>query len=204
LMADVTSAATTLDRTWQDAADKEQRSASKVRAKNDAKAAFKQVARRAALIVYAQAGLSSQQISDVGLTVRKTHDTPRPPPSTAPSVIITGVDGHAVSLLLRNGTSVRRAKPENATGASIFTFVGEEPSLNVADWTFYESTSETRCTVEFDQTLTPGTKVWVTAFWVNAKLQSSPAATPVGTQIQFGGIRLPKVEAAPAERRRAA
>lgn len=37
--------------------------------------------------------------------------------------------------------------------------------------------------MEFSDTLEPFTKVWITALWINPRLQAGPACTPVATNL---------------------
>lgn len=50
------------------------------------------------------------------------------------------------------------------------------------------NTTRTDTSVEFDTLIAPGTKVWLTAFWRNPKDERGPVATPVSTQINYGGL----------------
>ena len=65
--------------------------------------------------------------------------------------------------------------------------------LNPSDPTQYEyegSTSRTTVDILFPESVVPGTQVWLTAFWFNGRKQSGPAATPVSTNVQGGGVSL--------------
>lgn len=109
------------------------------------------------------------------------------PPKEAPWVAIVSTAGSTVRLRLRNRESPARiAKPRGISGATILTFVGNEPPTALSAWSFGCSCSTTMSDVAFDRTLTPpgvATRAWVTAQWIGAKQQSGPLSTPVGTWI---------------------
>jgi hypothetical protein len=196
--------ATNFDLTWRAVDDKSTRSKSKVLAKNTARELMKADARRLASIIYGQPNLSPQQISELGLTVKKTRPTPRPAPGTAPTIDVVEVSGWTMTIALKNGQSVRRGKPVDVQGASLFTYVGPTAPINVTDWTFATLVSKTTTKLVFDSSLPPGTTVWVTAFWFSPALESGPAAKPVSAQIQFGGISKGSVRMAGDQEQRAA
>lgn len=163
------------------------RNKSSVAVKNACRAALKDNARLLASIINGQASVTDAMKLDLGLTVRATP-TPIPPPSIAPKIDIVSMIANALTVRLHDGTGSRRGRPPLVQGCSIFSFVGNTPPNTVDAWKFEGSSSEMVAKIVFDPTLTPGTKVWVTAFFCNAKLQSGPAAEPVSTQIQFSPL----------------
>ena len=48
------------------------------------------------------------------------------------------------------------------------------------------NSGRTRIDITFPSGITPGSKVWFTAFWFNEKKQAGPTTTPVGTNIPGG------------------
>ena len=72
------------------------------------------------------------------------------------------------------------------TGATVLSYVGAEPPDALGSWKFEGNTGRTTGEVVFPDTVAPGAKVWLTAFWFNARKQSGPACAPVGTNVQFG------------------
>jgi len=154
--------------------------------KRDAKRAMIALTRQLVTVIQGQPTTTNEQRAALGITVRDTDPTPFPVPSVSPVLEVTRVNGWTVSLLLHDG--MRRRKPEGVKGANLFSFVGEQPPSEIAAWKFEGGTSRTSLTVEFDHGLTPGTKIWLTAFWFNPRLQSGPACAPVATQINYGGL----------------
>ena len=109
-------------------------------------------------------------------------------PDTSPNIDILSVVGWTVELRLHNGDSTKRAKPAGVKGATVFSYVGEQPPTSVDDWKFEGNITKTETTINFPSTLAPGTKVWTTAFWFNTTSQSGPAAPPVSTNLQGGTV----------------
>jgi hypothetical protein len=164
------------------------RSPTNIEAKNTAKRALVAYVRQMVEIIQGQPSTTDAQRRTLGITVRDADPTPVPPPDVAPRLDVVSVSGWLVSLRLHDGESARRAKPAGGKGATLFSFVGETPPTDIAAWKVEGSTSKTATQVMFPNQLTPGTKVWLTAFWFNPRLESGPACAPVGTQINYGGL----------------
>jgi len=170
------------------AVDPATRGSATVLAKNIAKQTLISESRKLAMAVTSHPGVTDEQRHDMGLTVRDNTPTPVPPPSTSPTLDITSVDGWTVNIRLHNGESTSRAKPVGVKGAYAWTYVGETAPTNINEWHFEGSTSKTNTKVLFSDELAPGTKVWLTAAWVNGKFETGPACTPVSTVINYGGL----------------
>ena len=113
---------------------------------------------------------------------------PVPAPGSAPTIDVESVRNSTVSLRLHGaGDPTRRGKPAGVSGAAVYSFVGAAALTDERDWTFEGLTSKTKMNVTFPNTVTPGSKVWFTAFWFNERKQNGPAADPVTTYLQGGG-----------------
>jgi hypothetical protein len=132
--------------------------------------------------------VTNQQRTDLGLTVRDAEPTPLPVPGKAGAEVIS-VSGQTVLVRIYDPLNpTRRGKPLGVAGATIVSYVGDEPSLNPAEWTFQGNTTRTKVQVAFPSTLTAGTKVWIAAFFFNPRGQSGQACDPVGTNLQGGSL----------------
>ncbi len=155
--------------------------------KRNAKAVLIQNARLLARIVQADPSVTDTQIADLGLTVRDDEPTPVPVPDEAPAMDIVSVTGRIISLRLHDPKSAsKRGKPAGVQGATVLSFVGDEAPADIDDWTFEGSITRTTIDVEIAATVPGGSKVWLTAFWFNPRLQSGPAAAPLSTRIGDG------------------
>ncbi len=157
-------------------------------AKNEAKKTLVALSRQLAMAVTNHAGITNSQRQAFGLTVRSDGRTPVPPPSTSPALDIESVQGWTVNIRLHNTEVSGRSKPLGVTGAFVYTYVGETAPTDITAWHMEGTTSRTISKVVFPGSLEPGTKVWITAAWVNPTLQTGPACTPRSTQINFGGL----------------
>jgi hypothetical protein len=154
--------------------------------KNQAKVNLIASARSLAKIIQSYPGLTNAQRLSLGLTVHATP-TPIPPPGIAPDLDIVSSVGNTVKIRLHDATSgSKRGKPAGVAGASVFSFVGAVPPTDAAGWTFEGNTTKTVVDVVFPSATAPGARVWLCAFWYNAKSQSGPACAGVGTNIPGG------------------
>jgi hypothetical protein len=168
-----------------EACDPAVRNEASVIAKNQARENLKADARLLNNLVQGTASVTDEQKRLLGLTIR-ARPSPVPPIAQGPTVLLEGMVGNTLRVRLQDATTTRRARPASAVGASVFWFVGPAPSEDPADWTFEANVSRTVFDIAFPESLTPGTTVWVTAFWFTARAQSSPAATPVSAVINYG------------------
>ncbi len=165
------------------------RSSAATSIKNQAREALKNAARLIVSIVRGQTDVSDAQKIELGITLPAPRRRTIPRPSHAPRLAISDMTGHTVQLRLTDAErQAAGSKPPDVRGALIFIAVGDQPPAPGAEgWRFYAGTSRTKCSVTFPATLPPGTKVWITAAWVNARNQSGPACTAIATHLQFGG-----------------
>jgi hypothetical protein len=144
-------------------------------------------ARMLARIVQATPTVTPEQKSDLGLTVRDVEPSPIPPPASAPEVLVLSAVVRTLRVrLIDPANPTRRGKPLGVAGASVFSYVGETAPADLSAWKFEGSSSRTSFQVEFPATVAAGAKVWVSAFWFNAKQQQGPAATPQSANIPGG------------------
>jgi hypothetical protein len=73
----------------------------------------------------------------------------------------------------------------------VFYHVGPEAPSDVRQWVFAGRTSKVVARVSFPPTPRTGAKVWLTARWINARGETSDAATPVYTHLPYGGAARP-------------
>ncbi len=161
------------------------RGGSTILAKNIARDFLAAESRKLARIIQANPAVTNQQKYDLALNVRAAR-TPIPPPAEVPVLDLMSVSGRTVEIRLHNGTSTRRGKPAGVAGANLFSFVGETPPADLKAWTFQQGDSRTKATITFDNSVAPGSRVWLCARWFNAKLQPGPTCAPVGTYTQYG------------------
>lgn len=129
-------------------------------------------------IVQAFPGTTDDMRRELQLRIPDNEMTPAPIPGTAPDLSIIASMGRVVRIRLRDQDSPdRRGKPEKTQGATILFHVGEDAPAEGATWVFLMNTSKTLLEVEIPGSVAAGSKVWITAFWFNAKKQTSPAAT---------------------------
>ncbi len=166
------------------------RSKALVVAKNDAKAALLVLARELYQLIQASLVVTNENKTLIGVHVRNTEPTPVPPPALAPLVTLTSVIGRVARYKLADATApTSRRKPLNAEGATILSFVGATPPpSNDSGWKVEGQTGRTTFTVEFPNSVVPGTACWVTVVWYNRRGEYSPACAPVQAYLQIGPV----------------
>ena len=171
----------------------ETRGVSTVYAKRVSAAALITITRSLVRIVQACPTVTDQQRVDLGIPVRKTEPTPMPAPGLAPLFAVLGVNGRTVKVRLTDAAHpTSRARPLNAEGATIMTWVGETPGPSSdPGWLYQGIATRNVVAVQFGNDVEPGTKVHLCAFWNGSRGQTSPACEPVSTHIGFGASMAP-------------
>ena len=77
----------------------------------------------------------------------------------------------------------RAAKPRGVSGATLLSFVGDEPPTSISAWKYTGLTGSVNCTVRFNGNPPPGTKVWIAAFWFSFRNERGPTSAPVSTHL---------------------
>jgi hypothetical protein len=161
-----------------------------VQAKDDAKNALVGFARILYAIVQTAPSVTNENKVAIGVTPRSSSRTPVTPPGLSPVVTCVSVTGYTGRYNLRDRqTGSGRRKPANAKGALILSFVGENPpTSDDTRWKIEGQTGKNSFLVQFPETVTPGTKCWVTAMWYSPSGEYSPACPPVQTYLQIGPV----------------
>ena len=159
-------------------------------AKSEAKKLLAAYLRRVIRNIQGCLKVSDQQRTDLGLPVRKAEPTPTPAPTAKPVATAEAGPGRTLRVTVLDPDDGRRSRPEGAAGATILSYVGEVPPADVAGWTFERNASRRVTTLYFDASLPPGTRVWVTAFFYNARGQSGPAAIPACDYLGGAGVAM--------------
>lgn len=111
-------------------------------------------------------------------------------PDQPPRMRIAMVQGRRVTLTVDDatgdGTARRRRRPAGAMGVQVFRAVGEQSPTGPDGWSLATSTNQTKVMTEVDWSVLPGTRVWWTARWVNARSEAGPACVPVASRINSG------------------
>lgn len=161
-----------------------------VNAKNDAKNNLLNETNGAwELVDIAQAfpGMTDTIRGQLGLRIPDTSPTPIGAPTTAPDLSILSTFGRTIKVRLRDQENpTKRGKPDGVQGATILYHVGDTAPADPAQWTFALNTSKTLFEVDIPGTIAAGEKIWLVAFWFNARKESSPAASPEYTRISEG------------------
>jgi len=140
-------------------------------------------------IIQAFPGTTNTMRANLQVTVRDVEPSPIEPPANAPVLEVMKVWGRQVTVRIKvTADSETRGKPEGVAGATVLRAVGENPPPGPSGWEFVGNTTRTKYTFIMPESVEPGTKIWITAFWFNPRAQSGPAATPVWTMTNNAGL----------------
>ena len=135
-------------------------------------------------IIQAYPPLTRAQRIELGISVPDAEPTPVPVPANPPVLTVRSTLGRTVTLQLRDLLDTeKRGKPEGVAGATILMFVGDDAPLDPTEWIFCSNTTKTTVEIDFPPNLTPGERVWFTAFWKNRREEAGPAAVAVSTRL---------------------
>ncbi len=159
-------------------------------AKNQAKDALLDSpggARQLVNIIQAFPGMTDAMRGELGLRIPDPEPTPIPEPGSPPNLSIISTFARVIKVRLQDQENpARRGKPDGVQGATVLYCVGETAPADPAQWVFAKNTSTTLFEAEIPASVVAGSRVWLTAFWFNARKDSGPAATPESTRISDG------------------
>lgn len=105
----------------------------------------------------------------------------------APSVWVK-TDGQRVEVSLRSAGR-RRRRPSGAAGAAVYWAVGEAPPDAMSGFVMAGNTTKPEMAFTLPAGVAPpGTMVWVTASWLDARLKPGRAAQPVSARVGYGQL----------------
>ena len=166
------------------------RTPARVFQKNEAKKALLDVARLYVRYIQGFPGTTNDMRRDLQITVRDVEPSPIGRPETAPELSVVSVSGRVLDLRLREPGATRRGKPAGVRGAWLYTFVGNEAPTDFAQMKFEGATTRTDPQVVVDADVPAGSKVFVSACWVNPTDQPGPACMPVATWTNGGSMQV--------------
>jgi hypothetical protein len=126
------------------------------------------------------------QREELRLTIPSTHRTPVDPIDDMPALTILKIQGHNITIRVRDSSGLRRGKPSNARGCMIYSFIGTTPPDDYRQWTSEGTITKDSVVVAMPTTLAAGTKIFLTACWYNTR-GAGPACTPVAVVIGAEG-----------------
>lgn len=179
-------------------ANPEARSGALILARNNAQAAYYEVARPMYDAIQSNPNITDENKALAGVHVKDSTPTPIPVPNSKPLVSVIQVSGSVATLTIRDiDNQDKRARPLGAAGANLFSFVGENAPTTPDQWKFEGQVTKTKFELQLGQTLPAATKVWITACWYSARGETGPASDPIftftqagGTTVQFGVMKM--------------
>jgi hypothetical protein len=155
-------------------------------AKEADRVALERATRPLVRLIKANPNVTDEMRVNLGLSPQTQRRRRVPAPDAAPSLLVVGSVGGAVRVRLSDLTSLRRGKPRDVNGAVIFGHAGDNPPADPREWNVKAITSRATAQLHFSPNLPPGTKVWLTACWTNARQERGPLCEPVFTHLTYG------------------
>ncbi len=160
-----------------------------VMAKNDRKRALIDTTRKLVAVMQAWPEMTDQKRLALGIPMRDRASTPVHAPSEHPELDVLAVMGRTIKIRLRPPCGQGRGRPAGILGATVFYAVGQGYPQATEAWHFVGNVSATTFNMSIPAKVAGGSRVWLMAAWVNAKLQSGPTCPPVHTHIAEGMVR---------------
>ena len=167
------------------------RSVATTERKNDLRRRLRADARQILKTVNGTPGVTREDRIALGMTTRVAPRRAGVPEET-PSVIVERVVGQFVSVRVEPLRA--KTKPAGCVG---FTLLGRVDAMDAANghagvsgdtaWRFLGNFTRSAVEIDFGD-LPPGAKIWLTAEYMNTRLEPGPRATRVFTHLQGGGI----------------
>jgi hypothetical protein len=138
-------------------------------------------------IIQSAPSVTSAEICQLRLTVRKRTKSRVGRPETWPRVSVVSANGHRVRLRLsESGPVVSRGKPAGVAGAAVFSFVGNLPPAEESRWKYEGNATRLFYDIRVPSSLPPGARIWFTAAWFNRRGERGPVSQPTNTHLGFG------------------
>jgi hypothetical protein len=138
-------------------------------------------------IIQAHPDTTDAMRGELGLRIPERTRSEAPQPHTPPQLSIVATNARRVTVRLRDPDHPdRRGKPRGMQGATVLYHVGDDAATDPARWNFAMMSSKTVFDVEVPASVPAGSRLWLTAFWFNARKHVSTPATPRSTRIIDG------------------
>jgi hypothetical protein len=155
--------------------------------KDEAFAVLAFEARKLARIVRAWPGVTAEELVVLGLRPRAADGPSDASRLAPPTLFVRAAHGRNVTIQLTESTgTTRRGKPAHVVGAAVYAAVGgDQAPASLDDFTFLCNTTKPVADITLAAGLAPGTRVWLTAHWLDSRLQPSAAAAPRDVYVGF-------------------
>lgn len=123
----------------------------------------------------------------LGIPLRDILPSSIPIPGFAPELIVKKVWGHQITCRIESPVGEGRSWPPGVYGAQVYTLVAPEASSDETLYVPQGLVTRTSFIIQLPDTVPAGSKVWITAQFVNPRGQAGVACTPVLSGIGYEG-----------------
>ena len=159
-----------------------------IAARNTAQRALTAQIRPLVATMQASPVMTDQKRDELRIPIRDYTPTVSPIPATSPKVIVRSVAGRLIELQLKEDGTERRGKPEGVRSAWLYSYVGEDQPTFEA-MSFRGEVGRTYAQLVMPADVVTGSKVWVSACWVNPAGKPGAVSLPVFTWTNHGAMQ---------------
>jgi len=160
-----------------------------IEAKNEAKAALIAGTRPLVQSIQVSPVMTNTKRDILGIPIRDYEPTPIGVPTQMPKLTVTKVTGRLIGLQLMDQDDEKR-RPVGVMAANLFSYAGDTPPADLKQWTYEGSVTLLDPAITIAESVSPGTTIWLTALWMNPRLQPGPACTPITTKTNYDGLSM--------------
>jgi hypothetical protein len=150
---------------------------------NAARTRVKVAARGIVALARAQPDMVPEKLIELGASVRKGTSTPAPRVRQQPRVSVRSVVARKVSVQVTTLGVPGFRLPPGVKGMNVFIHVGDRPPERINHWTYALSTTKTKFDIDFPRDTPAFSKVWISCFYLNNRLQRGMASIPLATNL---------------------
>jgi hypothetical protein len=158
-----------------------------VEQKQEARKLLRQASANLAKVISGTPTVTNAQLLSLRMNERVIPQ-PRQVPGTPPTIEVISCSGRLVKARVHDTATEGRGLPFGAVGAQIFSFVGPEAPTDPREYHYEGTTTRATTDILFPNDVASGATIWLSANWISARGQRSPASPPISFTLQGGAI----------------
>ncbi len=164
------------------------RSTPRVRAKNDALAAFKTAIRPVVATIQANGLVTNEQRAELGLGVRDRKATAATVPAMPPSVVASLTGPQSLRAIASDPLDPhRRGRPAGIKSLAVHVCFGQTAPGGVGQWPLYTLSGRTTVDLVWPDLAADAT-VWISCCWVSTRNECGGFSQPISVRLPGNGM----------------
>lgn len=132
--------------------------------------------------------MTDEKREELEITIRDNTPTPVPVPTEQPKLLIEPPLATTIHFKVANADG-KRARPEGATGTLVYTYLGDVAPTDTTQWQFRGLSTKYKNELSFPADTPPGSRVFLSACWVNRRGETGPLSHPINFNLPGGGLQ---------------